>query len=684
MHRAHAMLPTMTAASRTRAVVRRTHRTFSWAVLGASAAFLIAFSFTPFRVSAEADQLGTHSQATTDIGDADRTRLALKRDTPPARDETTLARQYRGNTCTDPVPTPVPMWQAGTIGERRQFKVLDERKRVYVDVQSTLKAASDHLLFYVQDGVTVAPDAIAATVDSFEKKTLPTLEATFGPMPTPGRITVFSGQVPGVGGYFSSSDLVPSSLSPNSNERVMVYMNSDVLRPGQAGFDGVLAHEVQHFLHWLRHPQQDSWLNEGASELAMVLTGHAQVSPVRSYLRRLETSVTGWAERPVDAVPHYGAASLIVRYLGFRVGGNERLRAVIQTPGVSTQVVDRYLATPSAPLPSGTPPLPATFDELFADFITATTLDDPIVDDGRYAFGREPILTDKPSPSERLVVTTGGPAVAEGELAPYGTRLMEVFMPRRLSDDLEITIDGNATTRAIGDTPPSGGFFWWAYPADEVDATLTRTIDLTNESAAILEFDAWYDLEQDYDYAGVAISTDGGCTWRTIVGTGTTDANPIGQNPGHAWTGRSGGGTSPRWTPVRFDLGAATGRIATVRLFQINDQAFHRGGLAIANLRLTTDRGGSIASDADWQPRGFLMTANKVAVEWAARAIVAVAGRTQVQPIAVRRGTDDRARGTLIVPTGALGDGSKVLIVLSPMAPATQEATDYRVTATSR
>ena len=34
------------------------------------------------------------------LGDADRTRLTLASDTPPARDETVLARQYRGNTCT--------------------------------------------------------------------------------------------------------------------------------------------------------------------------------------------------------------------------------------------------------------------------------------------------------------------------------------------------------------------------------------------------------------------------------------------------------------------------------------------------------------------------------------------------------------------------------------------------------
>ena len=686
-----AILLQMAEASRARVGTgraRNAHRFVRWVIAAAGVSCLLALGIASPRAAAEADQLTPRVEAPADLSDADRTRLTLARDTPPARDETMLARQYRGNTCTDPAPTPVPMWQGGTVGDRRRFKVLDERKRVYVDVQTTLQAASDHLLVYLQDGVAVAPEAIASSVDAFEKTTLPVLEATFGPMPAPGRITVFSGQVTGVGGYFSSSDLVPASLSPNSNERVMVYMNSDVLRPGQSGFDGVLAHEVQHFLHWLRHPQQDSWLNEGASELAMVLTGHAQASPVRSYLRRLETPVTGWAERPVDAVPHYGAASLLVRYLGFRVGGNDRLRAVIQTPGVSTQVVDRYLSSPTAVMPPEAPPRPSTFDDLFADFITATILNDPTVGDGRFAFGRDPLPMEKPSPAERLNLSTGAPgetAETGGDLAPYGTHLIEVAVPPRLPNALEVNVDGNATTRVIGESPPSGGPFWWGYPADEVDATLTRTIDLRGESTAALELDAWYDLEQDYDYAGVALSTDGGCTWRAITGTDTTDANPIGQNPGHAWTGRSGGGATARWSPMRFDLRSAAGHVAMIRVFQINDQAFHRAGLAVTNLRITTGSGGgTFASDADWNGRGFISTANRVAVQWVARAIVTEGGRTHVETIPVGRGTDGRSRGTLLLPASILGDGAKVMIAVSPMAPATHEPTDYRVTATSR
>lgn len=669
---------------RARAPVNR-----SWFATAASVACLAATlalaPATARRASTEAEQGGWRLEAPLDLAGADRTRLALSRDTPPARDEVALARQFRGR-CTDPMPTPVPAWHPGTVGERRTFKVLDERRRVFLDARTVLRGATAHLLVYVQEGLDIPPGAIEASTDRFENVTLPVLEETFGPLPSPGRITIFVGHVPGVGGYFSSSDLVPASLSPHSNERAMIYMNSDVTRPGQDGFDGIVAHEVQHYLHWLRHPQQDSWLNEGASEMAMHLTGHALAAPIRAYVRKIETPVTGWAERPGAAVPHYGAAALVVRYLAFRAGGPDRLRAIIQTPGVSTQVVDRYLSVPTADLPRGIPPRPSSFDDLFGDFIVATLLDDPRVADGRYAFGPDPTLADKPSAPERIVVDIGNAETREGTLRPYGTRVVE--FAARAGADLELTVEGGAMTRAIPADVPGGATVWWAYPADEVDATLTRTLDLRGDaSPATLEFDAWHDLEADYDYAGVALSVDGGCSWRTVAGTGTTDANPVGQNPGQALTGRSGGGDEARWVPMRFDLAEATGTLATVRLFQVTDQAFHGAGLAVANVRVRTSAGtieGPTGATFDpWEVRGFIETGNRVAVEWAARAVVARPAGTRVEAIPVRRGTDGRATGTLTVPGSERG-AAPVTVLVAPMAPGTQQPVDFRVTAVAR
>ena len=57
---------------------------------------------------------------------------------------------------------------------------------------------------------------------------------------------------------------------------------------------------------------------------------------------------------------------------------------------------------------------------------------------------------------------------------------------------------------------------WWSNRYDNMDSTLTRSFDLTQVKGkhATLQFATWFDLEHDYDYAFVEVSTDG-ANWTT-------------------------------------------------------------------------------------------------------------------------------------------------------------------------
>ena len=68
-------------------------------------------------------------------------------------------------------------------------------------------------------------------------------------------------------------------------------------------------------------------------------------------------------------------------------------------------------------------------------------------------------------------------------------------------------------------TAHSGRYVWWSNRGDESDTTLTRTFDLTGLEQATLQAWLWYDIEKDYDYAYVEVSTDGGQTWE-VLGSG--------------------------------------------------------------------------------------------------------------------------------------------------------------------
>ncbi|MBM7829313.1 immune inhibitor A [Agromyces cerinus] len=71
--------------------------------------------------------------------------------------------------------------------------------------------------------------------------------------------------------------------------------------------------------------------------------------------------------------------------------------------------------------------------------------------------------------------------------------------------------------------PYSGSKAWWTTSADDLNTTLTRTLDLSGISKATVTAKAWYDIEAGYDYLYAEYSTDG-TNW-TTVGTVSDTSN---------------------------------------------------------------------------------------------------------------------------------------------------------------
>ena len=477
----------------------------------------------------------------------------LRSVTAPARNEADLVRRFK-SACGAPAAQAVPLTREAQLGETQQFWVLDEPNRRYFQVPATLRHASPHLLFYVQEGASVNADALAASATVFEEKTYPQLVRTFGTLPAEPRLTVFNGRVPGVGGYFSASDLYPRTVNPYSNERVMVFMSLDSTRPGTGAYDAVLAHEAQHFIHWVVKPQQDSWVNEGASELAMAISGYEQHGPARSYLNSPETQLNAWAERPALALPHYGAGYLILEYLAQRMGGYEHLKNFISAPGTSVQTFELLPLQPGRPARRRGAlrrPLPRLR-------------------------GGQPGQRHRPGGRSLRLPAPGGPAGQDAgdphrlprhlrwPAAPVRHPLPRAAVPAgcaRSGRRWRCASAGPARRpSSVVRRAPAGRAQWWSNAADEMESTLTREVDLSAVEGATLRFSAWYSTERDYDYAGVAVSTDGGCSWQTLPGQHTTDANPVGQNLGHGLTGSSGGGPVAAWVDETMDLSPFAGR----------------------------------------------------------------------------------------------------------------------------
>jgi len=190
---------------------------------------------------------------------------------------------------------------------------------------------------------------------------------------------------------------------------------------------------------------------------------------------------------------------------------------------------------------------------------------------------------------------------------------------------------------------------WYSNRADLADMTLTREIDLSAVNKATLSFSEWYDIEKNFDYAYIEVSTDGGKTWDILTGKQTTTDNPNGASFGPAYTGRSvaADGQSPaQWVPEQMDLTPYAGKKFLLRFEYITDDAYNAPGWAVDDISIPEiGFSDNVESGANgWDAKGFVRTDNVLPQEYIVQVIEA---STPAQ--VVRIPLDSQNRGKLTI-----------------------------------
>ena len=103
-----------------------------------------------------------------------------------------------------------------------------------------------------------------------------------------------------------------------------------------------MTHELQHAVHWAADTDEESWLNEGLSELAVDAAGH-WTPKVADYLRLPGTSLTQWPSGGQLRSPSYGGANLFLDYLAEHYGGDRLIAELVKEPTDGLESVDRVL-----------------------------------------------------------------------------------------------------------------------------------------------------------------------------------------------------------------------------------------------------------------------------------------------------------------------------------------------------
>ena len=174
-------------------------------------------------------------------------------------------------------------------------------------------------------------------LDEFDRKIYPDVTYTFGIESYLGadgnsKITLlFHKAKAGVNGYIRNIDAYEKVVAPTSNERKIIYLNTDLIDGGW--LKETLAHELVHLITLnkkdLRYGvKEDIWLNEARAEYAVTLLGYNEGSEtyidsrINSFLERPYTSLTDWSGSNYD----YGVVNSFVHYLvdhyGIRILSN--------------------------------------------------------------------------------------------------------------------------------------------------------------------------------------------------------------------------------------------------------------------------------------------------------------------------------------------------------------------------
>ena len=479
----------------------------------------------------------------------------------PDRDLIQLATRYG---LADQLPTVVATPAPVKVGDEDTLWVANTTNNTYFQVQARLVIQTERTSLWTTSVSTSGDDRLDRSAIEFEDRILDTLVKRFGFAGHPAldgfHINILHGNIPGVAGYYSSADEYPNWVNPHSNQRKMIYINTSILRPDTQIYYAVVAHEVMHALQWILDPSEATWVSEGTAELAADAVFGPLTWSATSYLERPSTQLNGWIDPSRDEVSaHYGGGYLFFRYLADILGDFKSAGDILLQMSDGIAGVESYFELAG---------IGRRFDDIFGDWAIANYLRDTSVSDGQYGY---PFKIAKPAATPVAGVAT----VLEGEISPFGVHYLELAPS---STGVRIEFAGDREVKAVPVDPEIGDWQWWSNRGDSMNTNLTRTVDLTNVASATLTYRIWHDIEKDFDYGYLSVSTDNGLRWQTIETPLTTQDNPNGQNYGNAYNGENEA-QQAGWIDEVVDLTRFAGQKILLRFEYVTDDAYVQRGI---------------------------------------------------------------------------------------------------------
>jgi hypothetical protein len=339
-------------------------------------------------------------------------------------------------------------------------------------------------------------------------------------------------------------------------------------------YEGVFAHEYQHLLHDDYDSDEETFINEGLSDFAMILTGYgvALTSHLGPAASNPENSLVVWGDQgDLEILTDYGQAALFQMYL-YEQFGQGFTQALFHNPGNGIAGIDSTL--------DGVP-TPRNFSDVYHDFSVAMLIDSNRPRVGRYNLAEVDFHLDlgtPDAPNPESFDTPGAP--------PWGTDY--IWVPGDPGDLGRFSFNG-ADFSIFPSAWTSDGSVLFGGAGDLLD----NWAIFPTTGGGTLSFDTQYQTEETWDFGFVQVSTDGGHNWTSLANAYTRsdhdpEAHPtiVANVPG--LTGDSGG-----WVNMSFDLSPYAGQDILVAFRYVTDWAFSEPGWWIDNVMVD----GNLISD---------------------------------------------------------------------------------------
>jgi immune inhibitor A len=303
------------------------------------------------------------------------------------------------------------------------------------------------------------------------------------------------------------------------------------------------------------------------------------------------------------------------------------------------------------------------FSDIFADFLIANYLNDPTAGGGHW--GYENLSLSPPVPAERHSVY---PVDHQSTVFQYGGD----YITLTGRGNLAVDFSGSTQVNVVDNNAHSGQYQWYSHRGDDSNSRLTGAFDLSRVDTATLNYWTWYDIESDWDYGYVEISTDGGRSWTILQAPYSATDNPSGNAYGPGYTGTSGGNEAT-WLEESVDLSGYAGQEVLIRFEYVTDDAVNRPGWTIDDISIPEigffDNVES--GQNEWTAEGFVRIDNILPQQFIVQ-VLEIGQEVNVRAMTL----DETNRGRLTI-TG-LGDIiDEAVLIVSGLAPITSQPASY-------